>query len=285
MKDWAIAAGAWGDVICELGYVQRAENRLNLLYFGWDNSGLMRDFLEAQSFIGEVRTVKPLDKDDFKKTLQLLIYDKTFPTALEHILRDSDLAPGQFHKTVVPYDTNHEWRTDIPIGSNFTLPESVKNWALSIVAELRDFFIVQPFSINTVNAQAHWPYWHELMQWIGADMGNRYVIAGVGWDASRYDEIGSFANMVDRFPSVCHLYALAEHAKGVITTSNSLAHWCVCQQIPAVVIMNAMSSDPNFFFNKAITGPNVNTHSYYSRLSKVAYALREKMGIWPHVVQ
>ena len=206
----------------------------------------------------------------------------TFERGMASILKDKPFSPQLFEPTSALMDFNNAKLEDIPIAKNLTLPQECYEWANRMASQLSDdFFIVQPYSINSTTKEAHWPHWHELIQWISGDFSQDYVLAGNNWDSHLYQGMGHVKNMVNHFPTVCHLYALAEKSKGVITTSNSLAHWCVSQNVPVTVIANIVSSEPNYFFRKVIHGDCVIYFTYYSPFQRVVFSLNERWGIWP----
>ena len=278
-KQWAIVSGAWGDVICELGYV-KSSGAKNLVYFGPENPA-MESFLKCQDFVDNLILVKPADIDDFKAKNSLLMYERTFLEGLKKIIKNKDISPDDFYPTTTVMDKNRSWDRNIEIAKNLNLPQECHEWANDIADKIEtDFYIIQPFSINTTTFAAHWPHWHEFIQWISGDLGKKYILSGIGWDSKLYSNLPNVYNMVDKFPTVCHLFALSQKAKGVFSTSNSLAHWCVCQNIPATIIMNTISSDPTYFFNKVIQGDNIQSFTYYASLQRVCFAVYENWGIW-----
>jgi hypothetical protein len=279
-KDWGIVTGPWGDVICELGYVQHCGAK-NVLYFGPENP-IMISFLQSQKWIDRVEFIASKDRHHYHSINHLLMYGGSFYRGMEKLLMEHSLKPEQFHPTTTVMDANHKWDKSVPIAKALDLPEECHKWAHEIASQIDgDFFIIQPYSINSTTMPAHWPHWHELIQWLAGDFGNNYVLAGVGWNSGVYPSMSHFHNMVDKFPSVCHLFALAMRSRGVITTSNSLAHWCASQDIPATVMMNVISSEPTYFFNKVIQGEHIQSFTYYASLQRVCFALHERWGIWP----
>jgi hypothetical protein len=278
--EWGIVTGAWGDVICELGYVQHCGAE-KLLYFGSENP-VMYAFLTSQEGVQDFDAVVSKDHQNFHSINRLLMYRSSFHQGMTKLLAEHHLTPEQFFPTTTVFDANNKWDKDVPIARNLRLPKECHEWADEVARQIDgDFFIIQPYSINSTTMAAHWPHWHELIQWLAGDFGNQYVLAGVGWNAGVYPSMSHFHNMVDQFPTICHLFALAMRSKGVFTTSNSLAHWCVSQQIPATVVMNVISSEPTYFFNKVIQGEHIQSFTYYASLQRVCFALHERWGIWP----
>ena len=278
--EWGIVTGAWGDVICELGYVQRCGVE-KLLYFGPENP-VMYEFLKSQNGIKDFDAVICKDRQNFHAINRLLMYQSTFYQGMAKMLSEHRLIPEQFVATTTVFDANNKWDKDVPIARDLKLPKECHEWADEIIRQIDgDFFIIQPYSINSTTLSAHWPHWHELIQWLAGDFGNQYVLSGVGWSADVYPSMSHFHNMVDKFPTICHMFALAMRSKGVLTTSNSLAHWCVSQYIPATVMMNVISSEPTYFFSKVIQGGHIQGFTYYASLQRVCFALHERWGIWP----
>ena len=279
-KSWGVVSGTWGDVICQLGYVQKSGIK-NILYYGGSHP-VMYEFLKAQSFIETLEVAYCKDLKNFMATNRLLMRKSTFSEGMEIALEGHSLSANMFSPTSAIMDDNNADPSEIPIARNLKVPADCYAWADQIASQLNDdFYIIQPYSINSTTREAHWPHWHELIQWLAGDFSRDYVIAGSGWDAGLYKGFMHMRNMVDQFPTVCHLYALAERSKGVITTSNSLAHWCVSQHIPVTVIANIISSEPNYFFRKVLQGDHVHNFTYYASLQRISFALHERWGIWP----
>ncbi len=275
-----MVSGTWGDVICELGYVQKHELK-NLVYYGGDYP-VMYDFLRSQTFIDRLEIARCKDLKHFISINQMLMRKSTFEQGMEKVLEGKNLSPGVFIPTTAIMDDNSAESNQIPIAHNLRVPDECYVWADQMASQLgEDFFIIQPYSINSTTLAAHWPHWHELIQWLAGDFSRDYVIAGSGWDSKIYQGFVHMRNMVDQFPTVCHLYALAERSRGVITTSNSLAHWCVSQRIPVTIIANIISSEPNYFFRKVLQGDHVHNFTYYASLQRISFALHERWGIWP----
>ena len=114
----------------------------------------------------------------------------------------------------------------------------------------RPFFLLQPISLNTVRANAHWPYWQDLIHWMIHDKDKHFLLAGLNWESNPYAGLGNVTNLVDKCPSQAHVFALAQISDGVITTSNSLAHFATCQGLKTIVCANKTSTNPKFFLPK-----------------------------------
>jgi hypothetical protein len=64
-------------------------------------------------------------------------------------------------------------------------------------------------------------------------------------------------SLYNEIPSMMHIFALARYATGVITTSNSLAHWCQIDDIPCLVICNRKSTRQNYIFRRVLNWPTI----------------------------
>ena len=179
------------------------------------------------------------------------------------------------------HTTLDTWGGDIAFAYDLDLPEEARTWARDIVQSLpRPIFVVQPFSINTNALVEHWPYWNELLMWFAHDSDKQFIICGAGWDASRFNGINNVIPMVNKTPTMYHVFALAELADGVISTSNSLGHFCVSQRIPAIVCCATHSNTPTSFWNKTIRAPNIKLLNHHTKLATACYVAKEQFNIW-----
>jgi hypothetical protein len=80
----------------------------------------------------------------------------------------------------------------------------------------------------------HWPYWNDALKWLLEETGQTFALVGVGYTVDG-DPHPRLRDLLNCAPSMEHIFALAEHAKGVVTTSNALAHYCAMQRIPCLI--------------------------------------------------
>ncbi|MGG2329525.1 hypothetical protein ACE40V_24540, partial [Salmonella enterica] len=74
----------------------------------------------------------------------------------------------------------------------------------------KDFYLLQPVSVNTNSIKEHWPYWGLYLSWLVHDLSTHYAICGSEWNASFYGKLNNVTNLVDQTPSIMSVYALAE---------------------------------------------------------------------------
>jgi len=272
--------GNWGDVICSLGFFQERVGKGGIVYYGGTDG--MLPFLECQTFINEVKATRHKDVTEFKSTMQALWTPNLYEQALITVLGNTGVAPSDVINTALNFDESQNYNKDYPIVRNLELPTEAKSWAAQISANLpRPFYLLQPYSINTVNRAAHWPHWWEYILWMIRDQNKTFVTIGKDWDDTPLETFNNIVRLAHKTPTMCHVFALAELSDGVITTSNSLSHFCVAQNIKTIVCGNVRNTDPKDFFTKIIQGDNVKLFSYYSKLIKVCYATKEIFDIWP----
>ncbi|MBS1722336.1 MAG: hypothetical protein JSS66_04955 [Armatimonadetes bacterium] len=171
-----------------------------------------------------------------------------------------------------------------PLATGLQTPESCALWAQDVASHLpRPFFLLQPFSINTNKLSDHWPHWHEYVRWLMHDQSKHYVTCGVGWDDSGFQKLSNVTRLVGKTPTVMHLFALADLADGVITTSNSLAHYCAANRLRTVVLAVERNSEPTEYFRKVLHGDNLSFFNKFTSYFRVCWETRTFMDIWPAV--
>lgn len=277
---YGTALGNWGDVICSLGFFQERVEDGGIVYYGGTEG--MKEFLECQTFIKDVKMTKHKDVAEFRQTMSSLWTPALYEQGLATMLRDTGLQSEDIINTALNFEDSQNYESSYPIARNLELPAEAREWATRISRDIpRPFYILQPYSINTVNMAGHWPHWWEYILWLLRDQNKTFVTCGRNWNDLPLDALNNTVRLVNKTPTMCHVFALAELADGVITTSNSLAHFCVAQKIPAIVCGTIRNTDPKDFFTKIIQDENAKLFGYYSRLLKVCYATREIFDIWP----
>jgi len=242
----------------------------------------MKTFLECQDFITEVRITYPKSPLEANETMRALWRPETYDVGLRTVLGNSGVQPEQVVDTTPGFKYSVNYENDIPIARNLNLPEDVRLWAKQIMDSLpRPCIIVQPYSFRTNPLTGHWPYWSELLNWILHDFGKHYVLVGHGWDDSKYHGMSNITCMVGKTPSMMHVFALAELADAIITTSNSLGHFCVSQRLKTAVCAARGSSDPKWYWNKIVNGDDVKVFSFFSKVQTVCFSMKELFDIWP----
>lgn len=282
MKRYGLVNGTWGDVICGLGYFQREfPEGGNIIYYG--SVKYISEFLSAQSFIHDLVCIEPRTYEDYSETLQLLWHPEHVDEGVARVLAGSRITKDQVVNTTVKFDFAREYETEnLPVASHLQIPDHASDWAADFARNLgRPFYILQPYSINTVGERSHYPYWRDVIEWIVRDKSKHFVIVGRGWPASIYEGFENVTNLVDKAPTMSHVFGLSNHSAGVITTSNSLAHWCVSQSISTACIATMRSSEPTHFFHRILKGDHITVFGYYNKVMPILFHLRERWSIWP----
>jgi len=272
--------GNWGDVICSLGLFQERVGTGGIVYYGGTDG--MKEFLECQSFITDVKMTRHKDVEEFRSTMDSLWTPELYEQGLLKVLGNTGVNPEDVVNTALDFRENRNYKKDYPIARNLELPIEAKLWAEQIGNNIpRPFYLLQPYSINTVTKSAHWPHWWEYILWLLRDQTKTFVTVGIDWDDSPLENFNNTVRLVKKAPTMSHVFALAQLSDGVITTSNSLSHFCTSQKIKTIVCGNIRNTDPKDFFTKIIQGDSIKLFSYYSKLIKVCYATKEIFDIWP----
>lgn len=276
---WGTLLGSWGDVIVQLGIFRERVGVGGVIFYGGDPA--LVEFLEAQDCVTEVRWTVP-KPNEFQNTLNLAWNEATYLEALTIMLEGTGVDPEDVEHTQLKAIHSATWDNIIPIYKGLKLPEECTAWAKSMVKHLpRPIFLIQPYSIRTNGWLAHWPYWGNLLQWLFADRDATYIVCGSGWGTELFEPVSNVINLVNQTPSQAFVFALASECEGVITTSNSLAHYSVSQEIPCVTLCARNSAEPNSVFNKTLICPTNDVISYFTSPVEVAFRLQKRFGLWP----
>lgn len=276
--------GTWGDVICSLGYFQKSfPHGGKVIYYGGVKH--VPEFLHSQSFLTEVINVRPRNSVDYYAVVDLLWSPDTVDLGVERIIAGTRIPKANVVSTSVSFDYPGQYETDMPIARNLSVPSDIDNWSRDFASSLnRPYYVVQPYSINTVSERNHYPYWNDILEWIARDKSKHFVLVGKDWNAVPYEGFENVTNLVNQTPTMSHVFALSSHAAGVITTSNSLAHWCVSQNLDTVCVATMRSSEPTHFFNRVLQGENFKLFTYYNKVMPILFHLRERWAVWPTFV-
>lgn len=285
MDKWGIVSGNWGDVMCDLAHYKKNIGEGNVIYYG--NAQGMKEFLECQDFIHQVVVVEGRKQND--NTYNDLSSVRTWHDAAQRIIKHTDVDPSKlvyasrnyidFHTGLIdPKELN-----DVPIIENLNLPQKYRDWAADFTVKLagnKEFFMLQPVSVNTNSISEHWPYWGLYLSWMIHDSSKRYILVGQGWNSHLFSKLRNVTNLVDKTPNIMNVFALAELSKGVITTSNSLAHWCRAQNLNTLICAPVYSTGVKQYFRETVLGPTVSFFDYGAKPEVVYYKTYEKFGIF-----
>lgn len=282
---YGTACGVWGDIIVGLGYFKNIIGKGKILYLG--NNKQVIEYLEAQPFITEVKQL-PVPDEDWKKYWIYTVfkykidYDPEFTAEPKDPFYKLGYSDKQFEITHLNYDLAqsdqpiYQWEGD-------KLPSYVEEWAENKAKELpENFYLFQPYSFNSNRPSDHWPHWNSLAGHINNFTNKNLVLIGHEWlpGIHKYSMnmfAGKIINLYNGIPSMLHIFALAKYAKGVITTSNSLGHWCQIANIPCVIICNTKSSRPNYIYRRVLDWPTITCLDYDTSMNEAFNVIGEKL--------
>jgi hypothetical protein len=272
-KVWGVAIGSWGDVILDLAEFKKKVGRGGIILFTEDL--YLLSFVRQQSFVEDVIFVAPLGHEDYIYQYMTACgsWDATDPDPIEEIVRRS----GVDRVKVVQTQLTPERRGLTP-WHGARLPRSSWKWAYEQQKWIpHDYYVIHPYSLsNSCPLEEHWPYWEGAIDYlIQSTPENTYVLTGTEWtpDFKHHNVI----DLVDASESMMDVFALSEMSRGVITTSNALAHYCVVQNLPAVVCGNQRLSFERSPFREFLQADNINLLYYEDGLAKFA-ALVDKIA-------
>lgn len=281
---WGICLGPWGDVICALGHFQAAMPSGGMVYVGYLQG--VDKFLAAQDFIEEVKVVRPEDREEYSHCVRLM-WNRD-PAArregIARVLSGTGIDPDVVEDTNLNYGFSGYEPAPIPIASGLKLPPECNAWADDVVRHLpRPLYLLHPYSINTNRRDEHWPHWTDFMNWLAHDQSKHYITCGLQWSDSAFAKLSNFTRMVGRTPTLMHLLALADRSDAVITTSNSVAHYCAATSKKALVLSVERNSEPTEYFKHVLKGENMLVFNKFSTFWTVCLESKTFLDIWPEV--
>jgi ADP-heptose:LPS heptosyltransferase len=282
---YGTACGVWGDIIVGLGYFKNIIGKGEILYLG--NNKQVVDYLKCQPFITDVRQLA-VPEEEWKKYWIYTVFKYTIEHDPNYTAqpRDPFLLAGykenMFEVTHLHYDLA---KPDQPIyqweGDN--LPDYAEEWAAEFRKTLpENFYLFQPYSFNSNRPSDHWPHWDALAAHINTYTNKNLVLIGHEWldgihKYSRNMNSPKIINLYNQIPSMLHIFALAKYATGVITTSNSLGHWCQIANIPCVIICNTKSSRPHYIYRRVLEWPTITCVHHDKSLNDAFNAIGETL--------
>lgn len=245
--DWATAIGAWGDVMVSLSrarsrLLQSGQEKCGVVYYGHDAS--VADFIEAQSFVREVKHVRPVPSQ-YRNIVRMACEVQTDREAwLPAVLGATGIDINAVTLThVTPSLYAFPVYREFP---NPQLPREWEEWAKEVSADWGDdWYLLNPFSTQSVRPNEHWPHWNEATDWL-ADREVKCVL--VGAERRLTGDNDNLINLTGQVPTMGHVLALANRAGGIISTSNSLSLWSVMTGKPAVIALNTVADNQRNVF-------------------------------------
>jgi hypothetical protein len=279
---WGVLTGNWGDVICSLAFFQQEIKSGGIIYYGHLGAAMV-EFLMQQDGVQDVKLVPYSQSIEVIRKYRLEIIGRkiTEETKVD-LIKGLDIAPEDVTSAYVDHEADALWEAEIPHAENLKLPDHVTEWAQDLASTLpKPLVMIQPYSVNTNGIWEHWPYWRMLLRWIIGDQTKHFLICGKGWDTFRLKGLSNVTCLVDRTPSQMHVFALAEHCESVISTTNSLAHWCIAKKIKSVFCAARYDNEPQTFWYKALRAPTTRVFTRFTAIARVAYGISEFLDIWP----
>lgn len=256
---WGLLVGdGYGDALGVLGNAQHVlteslGSKLNILHYGF-NKGL-KPFLELQDCIGEVRRIEPPDKETAKEVGNEVGAYYAYPKEkwLPKLLVGTGIDPDTVALTQIrwPWGT---WPVHRP--QDVRLSEDAEKWAEQKRAELGEFVLVQPFSTSSVGMQEHWPFWNRFLNWLLRATESSHLLVFCGLNPIPGLKGPNVVDLIGQTPTMMHLFALSDHAKGCITTCNALANWTACRGTKSLIAGNHAIPRPDMFWPRFMSTPN-----------------------------
>lgn len=268
---WGTICGHWGDVLLSVQKFKEDIGEGNIIYMGPFDEVV--DFLKQQPFIHKVKHVKTKD----------------FFGVIKHLFRSDAIEDANWKEKFNPDNSIPNdlilptfLTKDVKIWHDPVLSPEALKWAEDTANHLPPvFFLCQPYSFASVSKRKHWQNWQASIRELVENSPFTFVMAGKDWPEDIYFKPHPrLINLANTIPDIQHMYALSNRATGVLTTSNSLAHWCAASGTPTVVVCNASCSNPEYFFRQALEAGGEHMHFVNSDAS-VAEAIDAMRSVFP----
>lgn len=256
-QKWGLLGAAWGDLFCSLESVKEY-NIKKILYLGHMPESQIKEFLYAQDFIDEVEIIYLNDKKYFsfwediisrkphsQKLLENILVSNNFDIQIENIYNACLDLTG---KNNITFQTK-----------NLKLPKYVIEWAKSFIKQnnLNSFILVNPYSVNSSAKEEHWLYWEPYLDWLFSNKNYKFVFVGYNYDLKTNLNHENVIDLFNKLPSNLHVLALSMFAESVISTSNSLSHWCNSHDITCTTMLNSRVSNKHDYFSRILKSKNI----------------------------
>lgn len=278
---WALLVGdGFGDALSCLGNIQSlgCGGPVNVLHYG-SNRGL-KGFLELQSCVKSVKRINPKDRDEFARVSNEVggWYARPPRLWLPQMLKGTGIKPEDVALTQVhwPWAT---WPIHRP--DDVRLSKAAEEWAEEMRRELGEFILVQPYSISSVQLQDHWPHWTRFLKWLIEATSNTHRLVFCGQNEIPGLSGENVVDLVNKTPSMMHVFALADRSKGCITTCNALANWAAVRGIRALIAGNAAIPHPSMYWPRFMTTKNTRLFMWTTKLDaaqKMAQKFLQETG-------
>lgn len=251
------AVGAWGDVLIDLGIFKGKLGRGNLILATLQKD--VKEFCEYQPFIDKVYEINLKDQEDFlaiyhsicecarsiPDTFLQRLRDRAGVSAQEEVFRTSLDWAVRDSKKVYHYEglkiPRKYWEEAFRLYNDFPLGKSL---------------LIQLYSINSSPLEDHWDKWGEAISYILNFTDYNVIIVGKGW---KYicQESPRVINLLDKTSSMITVFALANMVDKVLTTANSLSHFCKIQNLDMMLVGNKPLKNKESYFRKFLEVDNL----------------------------
>lgn len=256
-KHWGLVAAAWGDVLCSIAAVQDAGLR-KVIYVGHMQAA-MKEFLEAQPGIDHVVAVHTTELGiSYHEWLKIWGHFVDRSPHSDEMLSllfktcNVQLSPAEIYNACLDHTQFYQPNRQ---SQNLILPTSVHHWVKILQKQrgLRDYVLVNPYSLNSTSWESHWPHWKDYLDWLVGHEDIQFVFVGLDYEPTRYRGRSNVVDLVGKTPTMMHAMGLASHAAAVITTISGMAHWCNSQDIRCVAMHNKPADRPHDVFERICT--------------------------------
>lgn len=248
----------------------------NFIHYGFNQK--VGDWLAMQDGVRTVLEIVPADREIFQDIANRAGGHYGLPTSawLPELLEDTGIDPS----TVAPTQVHWPWAAWEPNRpANMHLGAEAYEWAEQKRAELGEFILVQPYSTSSVGLQEHWPHWSAFLRWLLDRCASSHLLVFCG--LNKIPGLEAYPGAVDligQTPSMLHVLALCERAKGVISTCNAVANWTAIRNLPGLIAANAAIERPLCFWRKFLGTPNNTVLGYEATMDEMIAAAEVWLG-------
>jgi hypothetical protein len=240
---WGLIGFAWGDTLASLDVLKR-NNIDKVIHIGPYPE--IKDFLEAQSFITDVKCYyyDNSNKAEYMKTLANLanrIYESHHIFQLHKDLKMDFCEVKDIKNCLIDWTSVH-YKTQLP--EKVDISNKSINKAKDIAKNLpKDFILLQPQSLHTNKQDGHYPHWNLFITAI-SDKKN-VVTIGENKNSSIPD---NFIDLRGEINSAEVFFELVKYSKCLITVPNNLYNYCQVIKHPTLSLNHDSFNSRNPFF-------------------------------------
>lgn len=240
---WGLIGFAWGDTLASLDVLKR-NNIDKVIHIGPYPE--IKDFLEAQSFITDVKCYyyDNSNKAEYMKTLANLanrIYESHHISQLHKDLKMDFCEVKDIKNCLIDWTSVH-YKTQLP--EEVDISNKSINKAKDIAKNLpKDFILLQPQSLHTNKQDGHYPHWNLFITAI-SDKKN-VVTIGENKNSSIPN---NFIDLRGEIDSAEVFFELVKYSKCLITVPNNLYNYCQVIKHPTLSLNHDSFNSRNPFF-------------------------------------